>query len=345
MNARPFLALSLLALACSRDAQKPAVVQAADRAPASDAVAAVVDGSPITLAEVDAMAAGRLMAVRQQEYDIRRDVLDDLIGRKLMEREAAARKVSVEELRKQEVEAKASIPPPAEVERLYEQFKPRMGGQPKPDAMKNIETALRSRALEERERAFTRELRQKSQVSTRLDAPRVKVALATDDRVLGPADAPVTIVEYADYQCPYCLRAQDTVNALLDRYKGKVRFVHRDFPLDGHPRALPAARATRCAGEQGKFWDYHLALLRPGADFGDENLKKIATQVGVDVPRFSSCVVSDKHDQAIRKQAAEGEALGVSSTPTFFVNGRLISGARPIDDFASVIDAELQKGS
>src|SRR5207247_3598082 len=123
-----------------------------------------------------------------------------------------------------------------------------------------IERSLRERRLAERAAQFRDELKAKTGVKVTLDAPRVAVTVPADAPVLGPAGAPVTIVEYLDYQCPFCQRVQGVVDDVMSRYPGQVRFVHREFLL-GKPRSLAAARAARCAGEQGRFWEYHRDLL------------------------------------------------------------------------------------
>src|SRR5688572_21127078 len=155
--------------------------------------------------------------------------------------------------------------------------------------------------------------------------------------MLGPATAPITLVEFLDYECPYCHRVQGVVEQVLKQFPGKVRFVHRDFPLDDiHPQAMKAARAARCAGEQGKFWQYHKRLLvEPGHD--DENLRNKAAAEGLNEGKFQTCLASNRYDAAIRQAADQGRELGVSGTPTFFVNGRRLVGIRSAEDFAKLI--------
>jgi protein-disulfide isomerase len=170
------------------------------------------------------------------------------------------------------------------------------------------------------------------------------VAIPAGAPSLGPASAPVTIVEFSDYQCPYCRRAQNTVDELVAKYKDKVRLVHRDFPLDGHPRAFPAARAARCAGEQGRFWDYHRGLLVGTGDFSDQDFKSRAQALGLDGSKFDACLQSPRHDQEIRASVEDGTRIGVTGTPAFFINGRMLFGARPIEQFQEVIDSELSQG-
>jgi protein-disulfide isomerase len=161
----------------------------------------------------------------------------------------------------------------------------------------------------------------------------------------GPATAPVTIVSFADYQCPYCQRAEQTVAELLRRYPNKLRLVHRDFPLDFHPRARMAARASYCAGEQGRFWQYHRALLLEPGDYGDAELRARARALGLQEAPFAACLGSERFDAVIAAGIEDGRRLGVTATPTFFINGRMVSGARPVEYFAQVIDEELAGGS
>jgi protein-disulfide isomerase len=131
------------------------------------------------------------------------------------------------------------------------------------------------------------------------------------------------------------------IDEVLQRYSGKVRFVHLDYPLEGHPEAVPAARAARCAGEQGKFWEYHRSLMaRPGT-LDPADLQGRAAMLELNAGRFSTCLASKKYDAAIQSELRHGIDLGVSGTPAYFVNGRMLSGARPVESFAEVIDAEL----
>ena len=151
----------------------------------------------------------------------------------------------------------------------------------------------------------------------------------------------MTIVEFTDYQCPYCHRAQAVIDEVLARYSGKVRFVHLDFPLDGHPGAMPAARAARCAGEQGKFWEYHRSLMTAPGTLDEADLKARAGALRLDERAFATCLSSGRHDDAIQASLRQGEEQGVTGTPAYFVNGRMLSGARPVEAFAELIDSEL----
>lgn len=306
-------------------------------------VVAEVDGQPITRGELDRKAAESLIALRQQEYDILHQALDQLISDRLMQKEAAARRLSREALLKAEVDDRVPMPDEAKITAVYEQNKQRFKGQTRDQMAPDIVRAVRQQDLGARRQAFTEELRKKAAVRVSLEPPRAQVAVPKGAPVLGPATAPVTMVEFSDYQCPYCRRAQGAVDQILGKYQGKIRFVHRDFPLEGHPRAMPAARAARCADEQGKFWDYHHALLTAAGDFSDQDFKSRAAALGLDASKFESCLQSPRHDEFIKASIEDGARIGVSGTPSFFINGRMLFGARPVEQFQEIIDAELAR--
>ena len=351
--ARPFprasrtlalLAATALAVAgCSRPVgTSPASEGAATARPVSGVgVVAEVNGAPILASELEQKAAGRLARLRQEEYEIRRQMLDELIAERLVAAEAAKRKLSPEELLRQEVDAKATAPPADQVGTIYEQNKERFAGQSRDQALARIREILGGRARAERRATYQVALRAAAQVAVRLEAPRATVEIPKGAPSTGPAGAPVTIVEFTDYQCTYCHRAQGVIDQVLSRYSGKVRLVHLDYPLDGHPGAVPAARAARCAGEQGKFWEYHRSLMTAPGSLDDADLAGRAAALQMNASSFGTCLSSNRHDDAIQASLEQGEALGVTGTPAYFVNGRMLSGARPLEAFTEVIDAEL----
>lgn len=159
---------------------------------------------------------------------------------------------------------------------------------------------------------------------------------------LGPTDAPITIVEFSDFQCPYCRKFhEETYQALLDAYPGQIRFVYRNLPLTSiHPEAFPSAVASLCAQDQNAFWPFHEKLFS-SADLGHEVYLQYAADLGLDVPSFEACLSSGKHDTAIFDDSDYAMSIGVGSTPTFFVNGYRVEGAYPLDYFKQVIDREL----
>jgi protein-disulfide isomerase len=348
-NARALLLLVPLAVAaCSRPggpAPSPGAPAAA--VPSSSAalpgvgVVAEVDGAPILASELEEKASGRLARVRQEEYEVRRQALDELIAERLVAAEAAKRRLSTEDLVRQEVDAKVAALPADQVETIYEQNKVRFAGQTRADALARIREVMGQRAKAERRAAWEKELRDAARVAVRLEAPRGSVKIPAGAPSTGPAGAPVTIVEFTDYQCPYCHRAQGVIDELLGRYSGKVRLVHLDFPLDGHPGAVPAARAARCAGEQGRFWEYHRNLMTAPGPLDETDLEGRASALHLNASAFGACLSSGRHDAAIQASLRQGEAMGVTGTPAYFVNGRMLAGARPIESFTELVDAEL----
>ncbi|HXY38569.1 MAG TPA: thioredoxin domain-containing protein [Vicinamibacteria bacterium] len=328
------LLFAAVAAGCSRQpASSPAV--------SGVGVVAEVNGAPILAADLDQKAAARLARVRQEEYEIRRQALDELITERLVAAEAARRGISPDELLKREVADK--VPPVSDdtVATVYEQNAPGFGSTPKPQAMARVREVLNGRAQAARRSAFLKELNDKARIAVRLEPPRVAVAVPAGAPVDGPASAPVSIVEFTDYQCPFCHRAQSVIEQVLAKYPGRVRLVHMDFPLDGHPGAFPAARAARCAGEQGRFWEYHRGLMNQNGTLDEADLKGRADKLGLKAKDFGACFASGRHDQEIRSAFNQGESLGVTGTPAYFVNGRMLSGARPLEDFTQVIDNEL----
>jgi protein-disulfide isomerase len=347
MSKQSLAFVTALALAaCSRppaatNAARDNSAQPAPAAASGVGVVAEVNGGAILASELEQRAAARMSRLRQEEYEIRRQALDELIAERLVAAEAEKRHLTAEELLRQEVDAKAQELSPARVEAIYEQNKAQFGSAPKEVAFARIREVMAGRVKDQRRQAFEKELRDAAKVSVRLEAPRTVVAVPANAPVSGPSSAPVTIIEFTDYQCPYCHRAQSVMDSVLSRYSGKVRLVHLDFPLDGHSEAVPAARAARCAGEQGKFWEYHRSLMTVAGPLDPADLKSRASTLQLEPGAFSSCLASGRHDEAIHAELRQGEELGVNGTPAYFVNGRMLSGARPLESFAELIDAEL----
>ena len=173
-----------------------------------------------------------------------------------------------------------------------------------------------------------------------------RVSVSTDDDpARGPLSAPVTIIEFSDYQCPFCARVEDAVDRILENYQGKVRFVFRDFPSPQiHAYAMKAAEAAACANEQGKFWEYHDALYADQSKLAVPELLATAGRLGLDGGTFQRCLQSDKFTSEVNKDMEDGIKAGVNGTPSFFINGILIAGAQRYEKFAEVIDAELSRG-
>lgn len=173
---------------------------------------------------------------------------------------------------------------------------------------------------------------------------RYEIPIEADDPILGPVDAPITIVEFADFQCPYCVRHfEQTYPLIVAQYGDQVRFVFKNFPLNSiHPDADPAAQAAECAREQGMFWEYHDLLFGGTQGLGQAAYEAYAEELGLDVAALNACLQEGRYAEAVNQDLALGQQLGVSSTPTFFINGIALVGAYPFDTFASIIDYELE---
>ena len=170
-----------------------------------------------------------------------------------------------------------------------------------------------------------------------------RVNVSTDgDPSIGPEDAPVTIVEFSDYQCPYCASwYQQTFDRLIANYPGQIRFVYRDLPLPMHPEAIPAAEAANCAGEQGAYWKFHDALFSGQYDLGRAAYEQYAADLGLEPAAFTACLDDHRTQDEVRADAADATRLGLTGTPSFVINGRILIGALPFEDFKAIIDEEL----
>ncbi len=299
---------------------------------------ATVGNHPITEADIDAELKPQIMAWQNRLYQLRRRAImqvaddylitqaakkaglspDEYLKRKL----GGASKVSDQDAKQFYDRHKAQIPQP------FEQIKPR------------IIAYLEHRQANDRRDALLGKLRRKYPVKVMLKPLRFNVE-TSGNPALGAGNAPVTIAEFADFQCPYCKRAEATLGQVRDEYGNKVRLVYLDFPLSMHPYAMGAAEAARCAGEQGKFWPYHDALFADPSKLAPKDLKQLAGKLKLNTKKFNSCFDHAKYKAAIDKDIAQGRELGVDGTPGFFINGRPLSGAQPAPVFEALINEEL----
>jgi len=309
----------------------------------SASVAAKVGETTISLQDVDAKAASNLMKVRQQEYEFRQAALDDMINDQLFEREAKAKGVAKDDLVKTEISSKVSEPTQPEIDSYYEQNKARMGGQTKEQIGPQIAAMLKSQKMSGVQQDYLKSLRAKYGVKVMLEPPRVQVAADDDPSRGGPADAPITIVEFSDFQCPFCSRAEGVVDEVMKKYGNKVHLVYRDYPLSFHPFAEKAAIASECAKDQGKYWEMHNAMFGNQSKLAVPDLVETAGGLGMDKDKFKTCLDSDKVKSEVQHDFQDGQKYGVTGTPTFFINGIMIVGARGVESFSEIIDRELDR--
>jgi protein-disulfide isomerase len=333
-------AFLVLFAGCSPSSAQQARVQAPTE------VVATVGSRSITLAEVDEKALQQstgnfgAMKLSQALYEARRIAIDELIDEALVAEDAKARSLQPDQIIEQEITSKVVAPTNEEVAVWYGQNQARLQGA----TLDQTRDAIRAFLVQQRTSAIRQQylssLRGKAAVRVTLDPPRQAIA-RVNRPAKGPADAPVEIIEFSDFECPFCLNAFPTVNQVVSAYGDRVRIVYRHYPLANHPRARPAAEASQCADEQGKFWEYHDRLFGDQSRLTDGDLKQHAAELGLDTAQFNSCVDSRKYAADVEADMRAGDEAGVSGTPAFYINGRMLSGAQPFEAFKRIIDEEL----
>lgn len=324
--------------ACAGD-KSAAAKPAAD---AKSAVVAEVAGKAITLADLEASVAPQLSQIDRQRQQLLEQALDRLVEEKLFEAEAAARGVTKDALVASEITAKAGEVTDAEVQQWYQANQARIGNRPLEQIAPQIKGFLGQQKSQGVREQFVASLRGKHKSRILMDVARVEVAEANSP-AKGPAGAPVTIIEFSDFECPFCSRVVPTVDEAVKVYGDQLRVVFRQFPLNIHPRAPKAAEASLCAHEQGKFWQLHDAMFADQKKLEVADLKAKASSLGLDQAKFDQCLDGGKYAAQVAADMADGQKAGVTGTPALFVNGRFINGAVPFADLAKVIDDELSR--
>lgn len=307
---------------------------------------AEVDGQVILASELQKYAGRELSAQRENLYKVEKQKLEEYISAFLLTQEAKKRGVSVEAVLDQEVNSKILPVGDDEIDVFYKSNKARIA-MDLDKAREQLRSYLHNQKIQAQKALFLKSLRSKAKVVTYLKPPpifRAELSVAGEPSK-GSEKAPVTIVKFEDFHCPFCKHVQPTFNELLSRYNGKIRLVHKDLPLETlHPQARQAAEAARCAYEQGKFWEYHDTLYANSPKASADDLKSYAKEVGLNVDSFDHCFASGKYRAVVQQNLNEGANLGLTGTPTFFINGREISGNQPVEAFEAIIDEELARG-
>jgi protein-disulfide isomerase len=314
--------------------------------PAGGAVAARVGDEVITLSEVTEGVKKELAKLDEQRHAVIEQRLEQLIDERLLAQEAKKQGVSVDDLLKREVYAKAREVPDADVTAFITQNKARLPKMDEAQLRLRVREHLRAQRVAQQQQTYVQGLRERGVVTVSLPAPPVVRHAVSPDRgfAKGGKNAPVTIVEFSDFQCPFCRNVNATLQQVLDRYPGKVRLVFRDFPLAQlHPGAPKAHEAARCAAEQGKFWEYHDVLFERSPRHSSQELKQYARELKLDAAAFGACLDGNKHAAEVARDVQEGARLGLTGTPSFFINGRALEGAQPFTAFQKIIDSELRK--
>lgn len=289
-------------------------------------VFATVNNQPLTSADVEDSLRPLIFSVQEQVYKLRQRELDLRINDTLLEQEAQKRKMTTNALLDAEVGSKIKQVTETEARTFYEQNKERLNGE-FAQLKEQIIRYLQEREVRDAQTAFAAQLRRSASVQTFLTAPEPPTyTISTDDQPsMGSATAPVTIIEFTDYQCPSCAATQPVIEKLVREYDGRVRLVVRDFPLEQHADAFKAAEAAEAAREQGKYWEYVALLMRNQSSLKVPALKEYATQTALDRRKFDAALDSGKFSDKVQRDIRDGLRLGVSATPTIFVNGRRVS--------------------
>lgn len=277
---------------------------------------------------------------KQDRYDALRRNLDALIADRLLQLEADAQSVSVDDLIAAEVTAKLTQPTEADIDNVYEANKSRLN-QSKDMLRPRIVDFIMSRKTGQRRQEFVESLKEKYEVSDHFEPLRFDIETEGHPSN-GPAAAPVTLVEFSDFECPYCLQMTATLREVKEHYGDKIRVVFRQFPIPSlHAHAMRAAQASLCADEQGRFWPMHDRLFEAPVKLDDDALFAKASDLGLDSDKFKECLSSGRHADRVQSDIQAGVSVGVTGTPALFVNGRPIKGAASAEQIGEIIEAEL----
>jgi protein-disulfide isomerase len=309
---------------------------------------AIFAGQPIYENQLPPAEQAQLQKMMQQVFGVRRRALQAVLNQRLIEAEAKKKGLSVENLVKSDVDSKVAEPSDDQVSAYYQAHQGQIN-QPFDDAKAKIRQALKDQEIQKARVLYLQGLMQRAvldgQLVVLLTPPKIEVSF-DPARLRGDPKAPVTIVEFSDFSCTFCRQAESTVNEILAKYPGKVKLGYRDFPLrELHPHAQLAAEASRCAGEQGKYWEYH-DLLFANPDKQDRgNLIEHARTLKLDDKKFDACLSSGHYKPDIEQDIRIGSGGGVVATPGFFVNGTFLNGVQPAAVFEKIVDAELSKAA
>jgi protein-disulfide isomerase len=308
---------------------------------APEPVAARIGDQVITVAELDAQIKDDLWKRETGDnnqarvYELRSAAVKSLVERRALDAEANKRGVTTEAMLDEEFK---KLPPieDAAVKDFYDKNAAQIQGTPfeviAPRIRSHLEAEAKSKAIDA--------ILAKSDSHIELERPRV--ALRPGGPARGPADARVTLVEFSDFQCPFCQRAKPVLDEIATRHPKDVRIVYRNLPLESlHPRARESAEAAACAADGNKFWEYHDKLFANNRALGDEDLRKYAAEVGLDAKTFDECLRTRRHRDQIDADVEEARRIGITGTPAFVVNGIMMFGLQTADSLDTVIREEL----
>jgi protein-disulfide isomerase len=299
-------------------------------------VVSEIKGEKITRAQLYEQESGMLLQARYDFYKAEQKALDELIARRLLEDEAGRQHLSVDELLKREVDSKIKALTEEQLHTVYDVIAPKEAF----EAMRaKIQDSVRAQRVQRARIAYIDSLREKANVLVLLAPPSADFAVGDAAR-LGPSSAPAQLVEFADFECPYCIKVHPELQKLKAEFGDRISLVYKNFPLPMHAHAQKAAEAASCAGLQDKFWPYHDRLFA-SKQIDIPQLKQFATDLGLDVAKFNACLDSGQQAAAVQKDVAEAQKIGLSATPSFFLNGHFFTGALQYEDLRRMVLREL----
>jgi protein-disulfide isomerase len=299
-------------------------------------VVSEIKGEKITRAQLYEQESAMLLQARYDFYKAEQKALDELIAQRLLKDEADRQHLSVDELLKREADSKVKDLTEEQLHTVYDVIGPKESF----EVMRSkIQESVRAQRVQKARVAYIDSLREKANVLVLLAPPSADFAVGNAAR-LGPANAPVQLVEFADFECPYCIKVYPELQKLKAEFGDRISLVYKDFPLPMHPHAQKAAEAARCAGAQGKFWPYHDRLFS-SKQIEVPQLKQLAADLGLDAAKFNTCLDSGQQAAAVEKDAAEAKKIGLSATPSFFLNGHFFTGALQYEDLRKMVLREL----
>ena len=317
---------------------------AASAAAADAPLAARVNGHPVTQQELDRFIAPDLYRVAESTYQTRLQGLQRFVIPQLIEDEAKARGLTAAELERQEVAAKVPDPGEGEVAVVAAMYKDKLPADPA-KAKAAVIASIRQQKELARRTTWTNELWQKAKVEVLMDPPRAGIPLSPTDPSRGPADAPVTIVAFGDFECTECAAFELTVAGLQNDNPGKIRLVSRQMPLSVHEHSREAAEMALCAKDQGRYWELHDWLFGNQNALAPEKILAAAPSLGIDPDVLKGCFDAKAHAAEIEADLGIMSQLGVHTTPTVLVNGRLLVGDVAITTLKSVVEDELRRAA
>jgi protein-disulfide isomerase len=303
-------------------------------------VIARVGNISITRADLAKEESNRLLQARYQYYQAEIKALDDLVSQKLLEVKAHSENITVDQLIARDIKPQVKDPTDDQMKVYYEGLET---DQPYEAVREKILEKIRQLRFDKAKAAYVKTLNDQINVIVELTPPNADVELANAN-IRGPKNPTVTLVEFADYECPYCQKVAAEINQLQTDMGDKLAIAYKDFPLPMHSHSEKAAEAARCAGKQGKFWEYH-DLLFHSKQLDPDQLKEHAQALKLDTAQFDKCLDSGEEAAAVQKDRAEGQRLGLSGTPSFFVNGHFFSGAFDYKALRQIVEQQLADSS